>query len=633
VEGFVGFRRSASCLLGPLNGPSRKGLRLKPAFEIPPVICRHSVKHCDGMQRKGVELLCGSMTRRLKSKAVVVKPKTARHRVLKLDLRADEERAAASSSSVNETQLAIRAMLRLRQESRDQLPAFYSSVMKHELTKKPLVAAAHQLLMFSFLAFHDRCVFRQPIGTAKTFSMAAATLFFMGNDVTTRGLVLSKTQDLASKVVSMVSNYVTEPALSKSLHFVFDHLRRSSRPTDPWTTTKITVDRPPGIRDPTLVAAGLDTGVSGARISWLIADDTLDMDNTSTAAARIKAKNDLEGRILSRLDVDPPARAVFTNTPWDRDDLTYYLERDVGWPTMQMDIYGNITITNADAAWLHEANKTLIRPSQFKRGCYRLRAHDPDPDEHVPLWPEKMSAARIAAVRKTTLPHQFARLYMCEPFDVETQRCQRDWVEKGKHAGMGERLVSVYLGNNPTFCGIDLGIGTGGKSDLTVFFIFELLPDGRRRILNVMSGRWSGPEIVQRIGMVHDNYHCVLAVETNSAQDFIRQFAIAGRKDVVIKAHTTGTNKHSQDFGVESIFAELQNGAWIIPCDFNGVCDVEVQRWIDDMLFYQPSKHTGDFLMACWIARERSRRYSHNDPPFVSTDVSDWERQSVRSGY
>jgi hypothetical protein len=529
--------------------------------------------------------------------------------------------------------LAIRALLRQRAEAQSDLCAFYSSVMRHEITKAPLTPAPHQELMFSFMLHHDKTVFRQPIGTGKTFSMAAATLFFLGRDNTTRGMVLSKTQELAGKPLAMVSDYIMQPQLNRQLRFVFDKLRRSSRPTDPWTTTKITIDRPPGIRDPSLIAAGLDTGVSGARISWLIADDTLDIANTNTQAARAKAKNDLEGLILSRLDVDPPARAVFTNTPWDRDDLTYYLEKEVGWATMQMDIYGFITITNADASWMATALQKFIRPSQFKPGTFRLKAHDPDPQEEIPLWPARVSAHRIAQIRRTTLPQQFARLYLCEPFDARTQRCQKDWVEKCKLAGMGLSLVPSYSGTNPVFCGVDLGIGTNGKSDLSVLFIFELLPDKRRRILNIVSGRWSGPEIVQRLGWVHDNFYGVLAVESNTAQDFIRQFAIEDRKDLRITAHTTGMNKHSQDFGVESVFTELQNGAWIIPCDFSGRVDPEVQKWIDDMLFYQPSKHTGDHLMACWIARERSRLSSFDDPPFTSTAVSSWRAQESRSGF
>lgn len=542
-----------------------------------------------------------------------------------------------ASIEPTDAELQIRAVLREREEARTNLDTFYRVVMKNEITKKPLTPAAHQTLLFSFVQHHDMTVVRMPINTAKTFSMAAASLFFLGNDVTTRGLVLSKTQQIAQKPLAMVSEYITEPSLNEDLRFVFPHLKRSARSTDPWTVTKITIDRPPAIRDASLQAAGLETGVQGSRLSWLVADDTLDIDNTATPEARKKAKNDLQGQILSRLDRDNPSRGVFTNTPWDRDDLTYYLEKEVGWPTLQMDIYGNIWIANADAAWLYEAERTLIRPSAFKRGYYRLRAHDVpsyDDAELVPLWPARFSYKLIEQIRKKTPPHMFACMYLCEPFDADSQRCQRDWVEKCKKRGMGLSLLERYNGSNRTFCGIDLAIGKSGRSDHTVFFVFELLPDKSRRILHVSSGRWSGPEITKRIGDLFDRYKCMLAVESNNAQDFIRQFAVHERKDVLISPHNTGKNKASVDFGVESIFAELQQEAWIIPCEIGtGDVDPEVQKWINDMLFYQPSKHTGDHLMASWIAREKSRSYGYADPAFVSHAHNEWLSQASRSGF
>jgi len=569
------------------------------------------------------------MTRRLKSRATLAPETVASSRSRsrgRINLR-------AQVCTLTDAELAVQAVMQMGASARTSIADFYKLVIKHEITKAPLDPAAHQLLMFSFIEWHERCVFRQPIGTAKTFGMAAATLWLLGNDVTQRGAVLSKTQAQAGKVLGMVSDYITEPALNKALHLVFPHLIKSTRPNDPWTQNKIVVDRPPGIRDPSLLAVGLDGAVGGARWSWLVADDTVDIDNSLTPDAREKARMNLEGRVLSRLD-PTGSRAVFTNTPWDREDLTYHLEKNAGWPTIQMDIYGNITITNADAAWLALAERDFIRPSAIRRDTYRLKAHDPDPDEQTPLWPARMSLAQIEAERRRTIPHQFARLYLCEPFDADSQRCQRDWVEKCKKLGLGSTMVHSYIGPNPTFTGLDLGIGASSQHDLTVFFTFELLPDGQRRILNIESGRWSGPTIVEMIGDMHKRYGAVVVVESNAAQDYIRQFALKTHKDLIIKAHTTTrANKQSQDFGVESIFTELQNGAWIIPCDLNGVCASEVQKWIDDMLYYQPTKHTGDHLMSSWIARERARRHNHNDPVPEVGESSRWSQASAGGGY
>ncbi len=515
-----------------------------------------------------------------------------------------------------DAELAIRALMRKAKAARGDLSLFYQMVMRHELTGKPLIPAPHQKCAFSFVEHHDRCVLRQPIGTGKTFGATAITLWLIGNDVTQRGGVISKAQFQSQKVVGQVADYIMEPALNAALILVFPWLQRSTRPQDAWTQTALTVDRPPGIRDPSLVAVGVDGAIAGARLSWIVADDTIDDDNSRTPKARDKTQSNFDGKILSRLD-PYGSKAIVTNTPWNREDLTYHLEKNAGWPTITMDIYGNIRFTNADPVWLRMAEKELVRPS-LKRGdgWYRLRAFDPDPNEETPLWPDRYSLKRIQELRYGRnnaggmRPQEFARLFLCEPFDEEASRCQRSWIDCCKKRGMGTTLISKYTGHNPTYTAVDLGIGTGSKHDLTVFFTFERERDGTRRILDIESGRFSGPDIVSKLINKVDRYGSIVAVETNSAQDFIRQFAQEKRKDLRIRSHNTqGANKHDIDFGVESVFTEMQNGAWVIPCDDNGNCHSEVQAWIDEMLYYQPPPaHTGDRLMACWIGRETSRR-------------------------
>jgi hypothetical protein len=76
-----------------------------------------------------------------------------------------------------------------------------------------------------------------------------------------------------------------------------------------------------------------------------------------------------------------------------------------------------------------------------------------------------------------------------------------------------------------------------------------------------------------------------------------------------VRAHKTGMNKHNLDFGVESIFTDLQAGKWVIPCDEKLNSTPEIERWCNDCLYHQPPPaHTSDRLMASWIARECSRR-------------------------
>lgn len=521
--------------------------------------------------------------------------------------------------------------------ARKNLSEFYELVIREEFSKEPLKTMPHQQLMFSFVQVHRRCVFRQPIGTAKTYSMAAMAMHLMGQNVTSRNLIASATQDMAKKPLNMVSDYITHPELNVRLALVFPELRPSGRPNDPWTTDRITIARPGGIRDPSLSAVGLDTKFQGSRLSFVLADDVVNEDNARTKESREELKSRFMSRFVSRLDRHPgnTSLCVVTNTPWDREDLTYYLEKDAGWATVVMDIYGDIRFTNAKAEWMVQAQaEGIIRPHRFKPDVWRLAAHGNDPDEVIPLWPGRYPLSAIAEARREFPPHEFARMFLCEPFEPGAQRCQQDWVEKCKMHGLGLTLVDRYRGSNPTFMGVDLGIGQSGKNDMTVFFVFEVLPNGKRRILWIESGRWSGKAIVDKLIDIYDRYHVVAAVENVQAQEFLRQWAIDERADLKLRPHTTNrVNKNAVDFGVESIFTEIQQGAWIIPCDTNGVCEPEVQKWIDEMLFYQPTKHTGDRLMACWIGRELARRNGHDDPSFHSTTRSAWVAQSQRSGF
>lgn len=213
-------------------------------------------------------------------------------------------------------------------------------------------------------------------------------------------------------------------------------------------------------------------------------------------------------------------------------------------------------------------------------------------------------------------PHDFARLYLCDPFVSEVTRCQRDWIDNCKRKGAGLPLVPHYDGPAQTFTGVDVGIGRGREHDQTVLYTLANEADGRR-ILMIEPGRWSGPDIARRLVDTSRRYHSSIMVEGNQAQAFLAEFVREIDPSVTISSRpTTHQNKSSTDYGVESVFAELQAGKWIIPCDAHGRCERTVQRWIDECLYYQPPPaHPGDLLMASWIAREAARLGSRRGPP------------------
>lgn len=498
--------------------------------------------------------------------------------------------------------LAAEAVLVEAACAREDLSRFFGFVMREETSREPIEAVAHQRVLFSFIQHHPYCVVRMPAGSSKTFCMSAVSMFLLGHDPTVRGAVVSSTQGQAAKVVGQVGDYIAEPELAAALQLVFPNLRKSRRPQDPWTQTAITVDRPPGIRDPSLVAIGEDGKLPGSRLAWIVVDDILDRQNTSTPAGREKTMEFFDSTVLSRLDPDN-SRLVVTNTPWHPDDLTYRLEK-AGWPTLTMDVEGNIFITNAADDW----DTDDIRPSEKPGEVYRLTDHDPDEEEANPLWELRFSRERIEHLRQTHLPHRFNQLFMCLCRDEMTAKCKLEWIDKCKRLGVGTSLVSEYKGANPTVTGVDVAVGLTTKHDKSAFVTAELLPGGKRRILDVAIGRWDGPTLVDIIIAKQKAYNSIVRVENNAAQDFILQFARKQKASVPVKAHTTGRNKAHYEYGIEGLFVEVQNGAWIIPCDRRLRPHRHVQEMVDDAMYYDPGGHTGDALMAWWLCREMARK-------------------------
>lgn len=409
---------------------------------------------------------------------------------------------------------------RLVQAARTSITKFVTYVMREMTSREEIECLAHQKVALDFVMHHDRAVLMLPIGHSKTFCMAAVTLFLLGQDPTLRGAVVSATQEQAKKVIAVVADYIMHSA---ALHRVFPELRKSQRSRDPWTQTAITVIRPPGIPDASLFAVGIDGGLPGARLNWIIVDDILNRENTSTNEARAKVYEFFDSTVLNRLD-PKGARVVVTNTTWHPDDLVHKLEK-YGWPTLRMDIMGDVRVQD-DVEWIKQGKPQWEHPELRPKSrsphedCYRLRSNDPDPNNEKTLWNEKYPREVIdTKIRPIHLAVEFNRAYMLLCRDDATSMCRREDIELCKRIAREKGVFSMtekYTGDNPTFTGLDLAVSPGEEADDTAFFTFEVLPDGVRRILDIEYGKWSGPVILDKLFAKERNYKSVIRVESNA---------------------------------------------------------------------------------------------------------------------
>jgi hypothetical protein len=204
-------------------------------------------------------------------------------------------------------------------------------------------------------------------------------------------------------------------------------------------------------------------------------------------------------------------------------------------------------------------------------------------------------------------------------FFVLNEGLRPDWWEAAeleeKEAAV--RLVAEDGADLPGkfFTGVDLAVQRHSAADETCLFTIYQRPDGRRQVVEVLAGKWNGPEIVRRIIDVHQRFGSIVIVENVAAQDYILQFVREARVTVPVIPFTTGKNKSNPEFGVESVAAELAASRWVIPARAGKPLSTQVEKWIGEMLYYDPRRHTGDRLMACWFAREVARRYERRGSP------------------
>jgi hypothetical protein len=446
-------------------------------------------------------------------------------------------------------------------------PAVFASyVMKDDETHTSVVLQDMHYEWHDLLDQHKNVLIWSHIEAGKTSQISICrALYEIGRNPEIRIAIVSNTAGMAKKICMAISKYILD---SPEFQKVFPDIKPAE--DMPWTAMMLSVQRKSRAKDPTLQTCGLHGNILGSRIDLLILDDFLDYESTLSAALRedTKAwyKSTLEGRCTQN------ARVWCVGTAWDKDDIMHDWARSPRW---------------------YAVRYPVIR-------------------DGVPTWPAKWPLERIQDRREALGVVEFNRQLMCTARSDADSRFKRAWIDKALAAGEGRnpclRLNTSALPEGyRTITGVDLAVSQRDSADFTAIVTLLIHPDETREILEVVSGRWSGPDIVDRIIDVHDRFHSIVYVESNAAQAFILQFT-RGRSAVPVRPFNTGNNKHSPEFGIESIAAEMEAGKWIIPNNPAGHLHPEVHACVTQALYYDPRTHTGDHLMALWIAREGARQ-------------------------
>jgi len=379
-------------------------------------------------------------------------------------------------------------------------------------------------------------------------------------------------EDQHSYISGGVLSHNTYIAESPELHDVFPDLKPGER----WAANSFTVQRSTIRRDPSVTAIGLNGKFLGARFDGLVLDDVDSVDTVLTPEARDMTERVVRTKALSRLSEDGWAVAI--GNVWHEEDLMHRLVK-----------------TN----W-----KELKLPVMDSQG----NSNDP---ENFPL-------ERIYAIRDEDQgPLEFARLYMLQARADGEERFKMEWIEEALLKGKGRFMLTDGLPKVPSGCrtitGVDLGVKKKSNADPTAIVTILEMPAGPKRVeyelLNIVTGRWNAQEIMNRVQEQQRLFASEVWVESNGAQDFLIQLMNMSGRSYRVNAFYTGRNKYDPMFGVESIAAELATGCWYLP-SWEGNLDgaePEIQRLCQEMHAYMPNQHSGDALMALWIAREGAR--------------------------
>jgi hypothetical protein len=432
------------------------------------------------------------------------------------------------------------------------------------------------------------------VGIGKSVQARGHTLWCWGHDPNHRFLYLSATQRHPKRQLRSLRSTIET---STRYRHVFPHIR----PGKLWTATEIEIDRDTIEADSSMQVFGAYTeSILGSRADTLIIDDLCNFNNTLTESGREKMIEWLAS-VTSRL-TNRGVRVIVLGNWWHKNDATMHLVRKAGFFHMR------------DPAFTLGPN-----------------------GEMIPTAPSALAIPEIIRLQRQLGPLRSEAMLMCRSPAAELGRFKSKDFDLALEQGRGLQFrPAVIMHGAPCFTGVDLGHKKKLGSDYTVLVTAQLLPSGRRRLVDVQAGRWDAGEILDRIHVVQTRYGSTVGVESNGGQNLLIDIGIRDRA-MVLAPHHTGMNKHDIVNGIEGLSRELAQGLWEFPCpdaptlDFDhglieaddeldlsgdyisigGQPHEDVQELINEAIVYDPAqigKHTGDRLMAWWICREMIRR-------------------------
>jgi hypothetical protein len=319
-----------------------------------------------------------------------------------------------------------------------------------------------------------------------------------------RILVLSADLALARKMVRNVKRIIEK-------HPLTNHLKPDK--PDQWGSDKFTIKREQEFRDPSMLAKGIATNLTGTRADIIICDDVEVPKTSDTTEKRIDLRDKLH-----ELDyiLTPNGAQIYVGTPhcWQ----SIYADS----PRPEL---------GEQVPFLHGFTR-LIQPVLNGK--------------NESVWPERFKRDDIEAILTRTGPAQFQSQMMCQPANIEDARLNPQHLrvydgELSVHESQGQKIITVndrrMVGNiawwDPSF--------GGERHDKSVLAILYADDDGGYWLQHLAiirtNSHLDSDEATQQceeVARILKHHHIVsVAIETNGLGKFLpkvltRELRVAG---------------------------------------------------------------------------------------------------------
>ena len=384
-----------------------------------------------------------------------------------------------------------------------------------------------------------------------------------------------------------------------------------------WTNRAIIVDRSNlKLKDPTITCVGSGGSILSKRADLIIGDDILDEENTKTPEQRKKMFDWFQNVLVPVLE--PDGMMIIDGTVWHPEDLYHTLFDD---PTYDIRIKYKAIIKEANRMDLWDkyneikAEESADKAYNFFEDNKQLMIAG-----SKVLWEDRWPYEKLKMRQSSMGRVAFSRNYQNEVLSEEDQMIKEEWFERAKARGDEFKLQDAVIGHQFLIVvqGIDPATGakTTAQSGWSVIVTIGVdRNNGMRRLLNIQRGQWKSGELRAQIRRQCEAFQPkLIKVESNAfqitlVQDFKEESSSVAD---LIRGSVTGSEKWSEEIGLGSVALLFENDKIILPNDKSDPRTIRlVEQFIDELRTMQVG-HTGDIVMAFWLADRGWREIRKN---------------------